>query len=268
MNESKRLFRVDPRLIHATLMNAWVPAVRAEQLVVIDEAVCADNRQMEILRLAAGDLAVVFTEPRRAALALAGLPQERSMVLLFSTLDGVEEAMDYALDVRELNIGHLPAGPGRRAVGPSIHLGDAELAGIQRLLGRGVEVRVQALPDDAPVPLSVLGLTETTPSSPPEVAPSESAGDDVCEAELTIVNERGLHLRAAHVLANLATEAAAEVEVGQDGLMVNAKSLLGLTTLGAVCGSSLRAVVRGPDAAKTMDALKQLFASGFGEGAE
>lgn len=266
---TRRLFRVDPRLCHATLMNAWVPAVGAEQLLVVDAGVFEDARKTEIMRLAACHVPVEFCVPQRAALALAKLSACPAVIVLFSDLATVEEAMDYGLDVTELNLGHVPAAPGRRAVRPSLHLGDLELSAIQRLHQRGVEVRVQSLPGEEPVPLETLGLVDSAPARPAtaDLPAQAEPKDGVFEAELEIVNERGLHLRAAHVLAHLSTQAKSEVEVGQDGLMVNAKSLLGLTTLGATKGAKLKVLVKGEDARETMDALKALFASGFGEGA-
>jgi phosphocarrier protein len=85
---------------------------------------------------------------------------------------------------------------------------------------------------------------------------------------LRVVNERGLHLRAAHALAHLAANLQENVQVAHGPDFVNAKSLLGLTTLGATCGTVLDVVVTGPDPAGAMDKLRALFASGFDEGAK
>ena len=92
-------------------------------------------------------------------------------------------------------------------------------------------------------------------------------GPRLVKAQLEVVNERGLHLRAAHVLAQLVSGMEAEVRVGRAKELVNAKSLLGLTTLGAVQGTMLDVEVEGPKARASMDRIKALFASGFEEGA-
>jgi phosphocarrier protein len=90
---------------------------------------------------------------------------------------------------------------------------------------------------------------------------------ETIKATLEVVNERGLHLRAAHVLAQLASKLEADVSVGKGTNLVNAKSLLGLTTLGATCGTKLDVVVTGAGARGAMEAIRDLFATGFYEGA-
>jgi phosphocarrier protein HPr len=55
------------------------------------------------------------------------------------------------------------------------------------------------------------------------------------------------------------------VELAKDGVGVNGKSIMGVMMLAAECGSSITIRADGPDAAKAVDALAQLVASGFGE---
>jgi phosphotransferase system HPr-like phosphotransfer protein len=47
---------------------------------------------------------------------------------------------------------------------------------------------------------------------------------------------------------------------------VNGKSLLGIATLGATCGTSVDVETSGAGAVAAMVQLEQLFATGFGEG--
>lgn len=269
----RRWFRVDPRLVHATLVSAWLPKLKVEVVVVVDATLETHPRKRAIYELAAQDAAeLVFTEPRRLALTLAGL-DERAVMVVFASLDDVSSAMDYGLQLRALMIGHLPKAPQRRAVHPAVYLGAAESRLIHALRAKGVAIWVQALPEDPAIDVSTLDLPKPLPQTQPSVplialdqAPSPSGGATALEAELCVVNERGLHLRAAHVLADTATRARSEVRVGFEGNMANAKSLLGLTALGATKGTRLKVWVSGPDAEATLDTLTALFESGFHEG--
>jgi phosphotransferase system HPr (HPr) family protein len=47
---------------------------------------------------------------------------------------------------------------------------------------------------------------------------------------------------------------------------INAKSLLGLTTLGATCGAMLKVRVSGPNSEEDLSQIEKLFESGFDEG--
>jgi phosphotransferase system HPr (HPr) family protein len=246
------LFRIDPRLIHATLMNAWVPELGAKLIVVADEEVAKQPRLRTILEMSAMDTEVVFTTESevRMVLARSDLPPA---IVLFSSIPSVLRAMESGLRLRSLNIGHVPEGPDRTQLHPAVHLGDDDFDLIRLIERRGVEVYIQPLPNDPKIG------AET--ASHPGLPVSETIKD-----QLEVVNERGLHLRAAHVLAQLASKLEADVQIGKGSNLVNAKSLLGLTTLGATCGTMLDVVVSGPNARAALESIRDLFATGFYEG--
>jgi phosphocarrier protein HPr len=168
---------------------------------------------------------------------------------------------------------------------PAVHFGSHDRAIARRLERRGVSVYIQPLPRDEKIPVRDLdpsgerkpsGLFNSQtadmpiPHLHPERRPS-TAGAAVPQrmaAKLRVINERGLHLRAAHALAHLAASLPENVQVSNGPDSVNAKSLLGLTTLGATCGTVLEVVVTGPNPAAAMDKIRALFAGGFDEGAK
>lgn len=85
------------------------------------------------------------------------------------------------------------------------------------------------------------------------------------QRECTIVNERGLHARAAVKLAKLAESFDAAVTVSKDGLTVCGTSILGLMLLTAGIGSAVVLEARGSDEQAALDALAGLIERGFGE---
>ncbi len=80
-------------------------------------------------------------------------------------------------------------------------------------------------------------------------------------------NKYGLHARASTRLAQLAKEFRSEVKVSREELEeeVDAKSILGLLTLGAEKGQKLMVRVTGEDAEGAMSAIVDLFARNFEE---
>lgn len=272
------VFRVDPRLVHATLMNAWVPATKAEWLLIADAKVLADARRRTIYRMSAAESVEVHFVAEPGVGARLDTLSDRPGIVIFSSLTGVLRAMRGGLALQALNVGHVPVGPGRSEVHPAVYLGSGDLEMLRQLESVGVQVRIQPLPDDAPIQPE-LGRHETAPSPAPRRAPSVPSvlapsapvpkvdqGELRAQAVLEVVNERGLHLRAAHVLAALCNQLTPKVMIGKDSEMVNAKSLLGLTTLGAARGSRLTVIVEGEGAVPAMERLRELFASGFTEG--
>jgi phosphocarrier protein len=92
-------------------------------------------------------------------------------------------------------------------------------------------------------------------------APSESA-----EGTFEIVNELGLHARAATKLVQLASGSRAEVELSKDGQTANAKSVMGVLLLCGSKGTSVTVRASGDGASDVVRAIGALIASGFGEG--
>jgi phosphocarrier protein len=85
------------------------------------------------------------------------------------------------------------------------------------------------------------------------------------EREATIVNSLGMHARPAAKVVRLASTFQALVELEHDGEVVNGKSIMGVMTLAAECGASVRIRADGDDAEAAVIALVALIANGFGE---
>ncbi len=82
-----------------------------------------------------------------------------------------------------------------------------------------------------------------------------------------IVNERGLHARAASAFVNVASRYASIVTVQKDGRTVDGKSILGIVSLLGVRGSEIEVSAEGDDAEEAVETLRVLVAHGFDEGA-
>lgn len=83
--------------------------------------------------------------------------------------------------------------------------------------------------------------------------------------ELVVVNTQGLHARPAATLVQTVLAFGCEVHINMDGSRVNAKSIMGLLTLAAAQGTRLIVDCDGDDAEEAMEAIRELFESGFGE---
>jgi phosphocarrier protein len=83
--------------------------------------------------------------------------------------------------------------------------------------------------------------------------------------DFLIVNEKGMHARAAAEFTRLAGKFKAGIFVARDGLEVNGKSIMGVLMLAAHCGSTIRVRAEGADADAALDALQALVENKFGE---
>lgn len=85
------------------------------------------------------------------------------------------------------------------------------------------------------------------------------------ERDVIIENKLGMHLRAAAVFIETANKFRCQVWVRKEGRTVNAKSIMGLMTLGATYGSHMVVVTDGEDEAEALDVLAQVVHNRFGE---
>jgi phosphocarrier protein len=80
-----------------------------------------------------------------------------------------------------------------------------------------------------------------------------------------VVNQLGLHARAAARFVHLATRFESRIRVGRDEKIMDGKSIMGILLLAASRGTTLTVIADGPDEARAVDALVGLVESGFGE---
>jgi len=83
--------------------------------------------------------------------------------------------------------------------------------------------------------------------------------------KLEVKNKLGLHARAAALLVQTVNRFEADVVISKDGEKVDARSIIGVLTLGAAKGSKVRVVAKGKDAEASMRAIEELFEKSFYE---
>ena len=83
--------------------------------------------------------------------------------------------------------------------------------------------------------------------------------------ETTVNNQVGQHARPATVFIQKAKEYKSSIWVEKDDRRVNAKSLLGVLSLGIVKGTAINLIADGPDEEAAINALVELINSEFSE---
>jgi len=83
--------------------------------------------------------------------------------------------------------------------------------------------------------------------------------------ETTVNNQVGLHARPATFFIQKANEFKSSIWVERDDRRVNAKSLLGVLSLGIVKGTTISLMADGPDEEQAVNALVELINSDFSE---
>ena len=87
----------------------------------------------------------------------------------------------------------------------------------------------------------------------------------MCMKDIEVKNQVGLHARPATFFIQKANEYKSSIWVEKEERRVNAKSLLGILSLGIVGGAKIRIIADGADEQLAVDGLVKLVESGFAE---
>ncbi len=87
------------------------------------------------------------------------------------------------------------------------------------------------------------------------------------KVKLKVINQLGLHARAAAQLVRLAGSFQSNIGLKRtdNAVIADAKSILSVLTLAAAKGTHLELEVQGEDEQKASQAIEEIFAKGFGE---
>jgi phosphocarrier protein HPr len=84
--------------------------------------------------------------------------------------------------------------------------------------------------------------------------------------KVTIINEEGMHMRPAQLLTEKAGQFSSEITIHADeGQAADAKSILGLMSLGLDKGTVVTLTAEGDDEKEAVETLAKMFDQGFGE---
>ncbi|MBQ8944791.1 MAG: HPr family phosphocarrier protein [Clostridia bacterium] len=83
--------------------------------------------------------------------------------------------------------------------------------------------------------------------------------------DVTVQNQVGLHARPATFFIQKANEFKSQIWIDKDERKVNAKSLLGVLSLGIVGGTEIRIAANGADEEEAVEELVKLVESGFAD---
>jgi mannose/fructose/N-acetylgalactosamine-specific phosphotransferase system component IIB len=153
------LCRVDDRLLHGQVVIGWGVPLQVRLVVLVDDAVRANEWEQEIYRMALPEgVAVEFASVAEAVGQLRAWDSDpRRIFLLTGDVATMAELVVRGEGViRRVNLGGIHAGPGRRERARYIYLTEQEERMLQRLEAGGTIVTAQDLPTSPAITLSHL----------------------------------------------------------------------------------------------------------------
>jgi PTS system N-acetylgalactosamine-specific IIB component len=147
------LLRVDNRLLHGQILEAWLPRLGVKEIVVADDDAAASP-----LAKAAMTLCLPVDLPVRI-LSVAETPwgelaeSPRAILVLVRDVAAIERARAAGLApalARRVNVGNVHFGPARRPITPSVFLDGGEVNALRAMAQEGFDVEARAVPTETP----------------------------------------------------------------------------------------------------------------------
>jgi mannose/fructose/N-acetylgalactosamine-specific phosphotransferase system component IIB len=147
------LVRVDCRLIHGQVVEAWVPHTRADCIVVANDEAAEDVLQKSIMAMAVPptiDVAILTVQEAAKDLG-SGRWSDKRVILLIANCEDALACHRSGVSFDYLNLGNLVCSPAQRQITCSIFLNDKEAGCLQELLDRHIKVEARSLPRETPL---------------------------------------------------------------------------------------------------------------------
>ena len=148
------LVRVDNRLIHGQVVEAWLPHLKVARVVVADDEAAHSPLIRAAMGLAVQPQVEVEIKPLQEVDFAAISGDAVRTLLLLRNIQDVVAAGGRGLRVQTINLGNVHFEAGRRQVSPSVFLSRADLDRLKMLAAAGAEVEARAVPSDRPVTLA------------------------------------------------------------------------------------------------------------------
>lgn len=144
------LTRIDSRLIHGQILEAWVPHIQADCIVVANDLAAHTPLQRMIMQAAVpSDIHLVIgtLEEIAALLATAELNCRRTL-LLFANSDDALRACRLGITFPKLNLGNMHAAAGKCRYSCDIALDQHDIDNLHAVEADGVTIVSQCVPAD------------------------------------------------------------------------------------------------------------------------
>ncbi|WP_225047911.1 PTS system mannose/fructose/N-acetylgalactosamine-transporter subunit IIB [Lacticaseibacillus kribbianus] len=141
--------RIDERLVHGQIMTTWIKQYPADTILIVDDALAADDFTSSILAMSAPAGLTIAIQGVTAAAATLSAAGGEPVFVLFKTPQAALALSQAGVALVALNVGNLGSRPDRRPLTHRVFASDAEVAALRALAAAGTDVYLQMLPSDA-----------------------------------------------------------------------------------------------------------------------
>jgi PTS system mannose-specific IIB component len=147
------LVRIDNRLVHGQILEAWVPFTKSSIIIIVDDHVASDLFRETVIKMAV---------PREVEVIISNVEdfvnnfkyqrgQGRKAIVLFSSMADALRAYNGGFVFDRLNIGNVCSEECLKQCSPSVMLDAEDVKTIMTFLEDGVHIDVRCVPREKPI---------------------------------------------------------------------------------------------------------------------
>lgn len=147
------LTRVDDRLLHGQVVVSWIPYLKANEVIVVDNELARDEFMSLLIKNAEPEnVSVNIFTVEEAANYLKGEDTGSKILILIKNIEYIEKLLEFNIALNQINIGNLGSNSKRKKYYNSVYLSDEEL-NMLRSIAKKTEVEIRMLPKDKEIKL-------------------------------------------------------------------------------------------------------------------
>ena len=146
--------RIDNRLIHGQVVEAWLPGLKVARVVVADDEAAHSPLMKVAMGLAVPPELEVDILPLRDTPFAPYAADKVKTLLLLRDIPSLVEARKLGLPQTRINLGNVHHGPMRKAVSTSVFLNAEEMEQLKQLHEDGWDIEARGVPSERPVTFS------------------------------------------------------------------------------------------------------------------
>ena len=144
------LVRVDNRLVHGQILEAWVPYIKAQNIIIVDDNVASDFYCETVIRMAVPSEVEVIISPVEEFAKNYSYSHHnggKKTIVLFSSIADASRAYHLGFHFDKLNIGNIYNEDYKLCCAPSVFLCADEIQTIEKFIKEeGVTIELKRVP--------------------------------------------------------------------------------------------------------------------------
>ena len=140
--------RVDDRLMHGQVVVSWIPYLKADEVIILDDDYAKDEFMNLLIKNSSPENIKVHVFSFNDATTYLKEDDKGSRILiLLKNIEYIKKLLEQNIKLEKVNVGNLGSSPGRKKYFNSVYLSDYELNMLKEIQSE-TEIEIKMLPKD------------------------------------------------------------------------------------------------------------------------